>query len=350
MTLRNCYALLKPGGKLILGEITQPAEYMSLIYGTLPGWWSSKDGRIGGPCLSADQWNSQLLEAKFSGLDIIVRDSPRLRNHIISMMVSTKSDPQRETYDEIIILTPPAPSKDVDKIIQTLSESFPDTKLETETLRSVITTNDRRPKCTGKFIISLLEIEEPLLFNLSEQDFYNVKQAIQYSSGILWVTCGNEALDPFLRPVSGLFRVVKSENPQLRLHELHLSRTPDPQPDDIAGHIVCTFDSILAGNPEDAETEIVETNGRLRIPRLVDEVYMNQEIHACSSKPVSKLQPLFQPGRPLALVASVPGMLESLHFVDDLSYAQPLSENEMEVEVQANSLNYKQVLYTILNV
>ena len=38
-TLANVFKLLKPSGRLILIEITQPQPFLNVIFGTLPGWW-----------------------------------------------------------------------------------------------------------------------------------------------------------------------------------------------------------------------------------------------------------------------------------------------------------------------
>ena len=91
----------------------------------------------------------------------------------------------------------------------------------------------------------------------------------------------------------------------------------------------------------DLETEIVEEDDRFKIPRLMDERFKNWEIHTSGTVPHPEPQPLLQPGRPLALTVGIPGILDSLHFIDDLSLSSPLADNEVEIEVQANSLNYK---------
>lgn len=41
-TIRNVRSLLKPGGRLIMVEITEECIDMELIFGTLPGWWLSE--------------------------------------------------------------------------------------------------------------------------------------------------------------------------------------------------------------------------------------------------------------------------------------------------------------------
>ena len=53
-TVRNVRKLLKPGGKLVLVEITRPDRFRcGVAFGTLPGWWLSvEDFRQSGPCIS----------------------------------------------------------------------------------------------------------------------------------------------------------------------------------------------------------------------------------------------------------------------------------------------------------
>jgi acyl transferase domain-containing protein/2-polyprenyl-3-methyl-5-hydroxy-6-metoxy-1,4-benzoquinol methylase len=41
-SLDKIHKLLKPGGRLLLIEVTQPQVFINLIFGTLPGWWQGK--------------------------------------------------------------------------------------------------------------------------------------------------------------------------------------------------------------------------------------------------------------------------------------------------------------------
>jgi ubiquinone/menaquinone biosynthesis C-methylase UbiE len=187
-TLKNCYNMLKPGGKLVLGEITQPTEYMSLIYGTLPRWWLSEDGRVGGPCLTNDQWSSKLVDGKFNGLDFVVDDSTESRNHIISMMVATKPKPPSTPFQEVVIVTGVNASNDVGDLTNILEKELTDLGSIVEVDDTVASTSldgDGVPKCSGKFVLSLLEVEAPLLSDLSEREFYNLRQLVIQSRGIL---------------------------------------------------------------------------------------------------------------------------------------------------------------------
>jgi SAM-dependent methyltransferase len=348
-TLKNCYSLLKPGGKLILGEVTQPIEYTSLIYGTLPGWWRSEDGRVGGPCLKTDEWHTQLVNAKFSGLDFVVYDATEYRHHVMSIMVSTKPKPPEAPFQEIVIVTSMNASSDIDALAKALLQLYVEMGSTVEIKDIVAATsldNDGIHKCKGKFILSLVEIEAPLLSDLPEREFYHLQHLVTQSRGILWITCGAPGpgpANPHLRTVSGFLRVLRSENTQLRLHELHLSRPVDSSLEYLIDNITHVFKSIPSeNNTADLDTEIVEEDDRFKIPRLMDEKHKNWDIHTSSSIQPPELQPLLQPGRPLALTIGVPGILDSLHFIDDTSLSSSLAIHEVEVEVKANSLNYRQ--------
>lgn len=76
MTLQRARKLLKPGGKLILMELTEPDSVRSgFIFGLLPGWWlGSESFRQQNPCISVDRWNETLRRNEFSGNDLVFRD------------------------------------------------------------------------------------------------------------------------------------------------------------------------------------------------------------------------------------------------------------------------------------
>jgi len=259
------------------------------------------------------------------------------------MMVATKPQRSDVPFQEVIIVKSSKASSDTNALADDLAQQCVGigSLVEIKNLAraaSIDTNGD--PTCKDKFIISLLEIETPLISDLPENEFYDLRTLITNSKGILWVTRGSKISatpDPRLRAISGVFRVIKSENTRLRLHELHLSGPADSNLETI----VRTFKSMPSKDVPDLETEIVEEDGYLKIPRVVDERYKNWEIHTAGSMPPPEFQPLIQPGRPLALALGVPGILESLYFVDDDSLSGPLAANEVEVEVQANSLNYK---------
>jgi SAM-dependent methyltransferase len=67
-TLTHVRQLLRPGGVLVLNEVTRAFHFTSLTFGLTTGWWLFDDeGRIpGAPLLSIDGWSRALTAAGFS--------------------------------------------------------------------------------------------------------------------------------------------------------------------------------------------------------------------------------------------------------------------------------------------
>lgn len=78
-TLSNVRRLLKPGGYLLLLEITDNEQMrFGFIFGGLPGWWlGHEDGRPLSPCIEVPKWDSLLKAHGFSGVDSMAASTLR---------------------------------------------------------------------------------------------------------------------------------------------------------------------------------------------------------------------------------------------------------------------------------
>ncbi|HEU5333226.1 MAG TPA: SDR family NAD(P)-dependent oxidoreductase [Actinocrinis sp.] len=68
--LANLRTLLRPGGLLLVNEVTRRADFLTLTFGLTSGWWRFRDPRrrlAHAPLLAAEQWRAALTEA---GLDV----------------------------------------------------------------------------------------------------------------------------------------------------------------------------------------------------------------------------------------------------------------------------------------
>ena len=68
-SLANIHRLLKPGGLLLLNELTKVSNVLTATFGLTDGWWSFEDEseRLpGSPLLSSDRWKALLAETGFS--------------------------------------------------------------------------------------------------------------------------------------------------------------------------------------------------------------------------------------------------------------------------------------------
>ncbi|EFQ32290.1 beta-ketoacyl synthase domain-containing protein [Colletotrichum graminicola M1.001] len=106
-TVRRVRSLLKPGGYLVLYEVTNTDIIRgTALFGCLPGWWQGIDeGRTLGACVSESKWDAVLRKTGFSGVDTMtpVKDALSLPN---SVMVSQAVDDWVEFIREPLLASP----------------------------------------------------------------------------------------------------------------------------------------------------------------------------------------------------------------------------------------------------
>ncbi|KAK7917400.1 hybrid NRPS/PKS enzyme [Apiospora marii] len=92
-TLRNARTLLKPGGFLLLVEITGfEVLRTTFCFGGLPGWWlGAGEGRRLHPAMAAEAWHGALLETSFSGVDLVFHGLPDFRQHCMSFVMASQA-------------------------------------------------------------------------------------------------------------------------------------------------------------------------------------------------------------------------------------------------------------------
>ncbi|KAL7916739.1 putative PKS-NRPS protein [Trichoderma velutinum] len=92
-TMRNVRLLLKPGGQLLLLEVTSEIVRVKLMMAGLSGWWlGGDDGRRYGPTITRDQWDSLLKDTGFSGVDHVINDFVDESKYMTSVMISQAVD------------------------------------------------------------------------------------------------------------------------------------------------------------------------------------------------------------------------------------------------------------------
>ena len=349
VTLANCFKLLKPGGKLVVGEMTSSQNCIGLAFGTLPGWWLSEDGRKGGPLMTQAEWHRQLQSSGYSGFDMVVGAKDSTGDAKFSMMVSSKPI-SNETTDlqQVVVIQPKSESCISLDISTKLRETLSDIRFEVvdlETASSRATAGDfLKP---GLNVVSLLESDKHLISCCSKESFEAVKNVILHSTKLLWVTC-HASKDGVRKPescaITGLLRAAKSENGRQFLQELHLQKRNSSESADAAKIIGRVLTSSWAADEYTKyEDEIVEANDILTIPRLSDEEHMNRMLRNIGVMPQPEPQPLSSVIWPLTLTIGKSGFLETLHFVSDHTVLAPLAADEVLIDVKAAALNQKYV-------
>ncbi|PHH89077.1 hypothetical protein CDD83_6687 [Cordyceps sp. RAO-2017] len=197
----------------------------------------------------------------------------------------------------------------------------------------------------SKRYICLSELDAPLLYDMSAQTFAQVQKLLLTCSSILWVTSGAYRFPE--RPANninqGLLRTVRSE-----LGKAAASLDLDPnsrlEAPDLAQLILRSMGASLASTSENSavEYEFAEQDGRLMVPRVVEQQDMNLAISRETQPSTPYLQDFEQPGRRLKMCVKSLGALDSLYWKDEPEI--PLAAEEIELKVACTGMNFKDVV------
>lgn len=200
--------------------------------------------------------------------------------------------------------------------------------------------------------IFLDELEHPMLANLSAPDFQAV-QNLCSAAGVLWVNRGGqlESSTPESGMAVGLARCIRSENPAIRLvtldldekHKLPASRTSEV----IANLYQAAFTTVTHSEDKSPEAEYMERDGCLYIPRVVQDTDMDQCVQKVTKNPVPESQTYLEGNRAVALKIQTPGLLDTFYFAEDESARGPLKPGDVQIEVKASALNFRDVMVAL---
>ncbi|KAL9113103.1 MAG: hypothetical protein Q9227_002715 [Pyrenula ochraceoflavens] len=340
-TLKHCHQLLKPGGKLVIGDFSNPSSHMQFVLGAL----STRPG----PIADESEWNHRLRFADFSGTDIIVRDNQDAAIHCSSMIVTTKPGQPKLSFNEIVLVNHPEASQNAQTLAQNVTGQLEaiGLKVKTATMEEAIATDSEgNMLISGKLVLALLEVEHPLVSRMSEIEFSQLQKLLGGCLGGLWISRSNRTVDPAGDPEFstsvGLLRTLRNEKPEIRTHELSLSCELQIALPEAATAIMRPLQLILESESmeRESETETAEVDGIYYIPRLIDHPSKNRSLDAISHKVPPEKQRLADNPYPLRLNIGTPGMLDTLRFVRDTVPLSELGANEVEIEVHANGMNF----------
>ena len=341
-TMRHVRKLLKPSGKLCLVELTRERMMTSTVFGTLPGWWAGEElTRQKGPLMSEEEWHTLLQKTGYSGVDAAVWDIPNEAHHQGSLIISSAISDNDPQFNDVNIITDDQTPKKLVTRLESLLRSVGANP-------SVSKFSDSKP--SGQTSIVLVELTNPVLQNPSEEQFAHVKQLVLDSRAVLWTVHGASVTSdaPTSNMVTGLARTIRSENGGSVFIVLDLDPQSDISDENSANAIFEVFRSNFAtvvDNEAVRDVEYAQRNGHIMIPRLIEDIKMNKFIKATTEdNPLPEDQPFIQPGRALALEVETPGLLDTLRFVDDKRMKEPLPANEVEIEIKATGLNFRDVM------
>ncbi|RAK87226.1 polyketide synthase [Aspergillus costaricaensis CBS 115574] len=345
VSLNNVRKLLKKGGKLLLFEITHlhPLR-LNLIFGLLDGWWRSTETyRQTGPCISSEKWGELLKETGFSGCDVVVDDYEADVCREGSMIVSTAVAPLPTDITAVNIIINPEDQTQAD-LAAAISDRLQQLSISKITLTSM--TDIAQRKLSANLLdISLLEATTPFVYDMNSSDYGSLQALVASTKSLIWVDeGGGRQPHPKYRLLDGLFRALSGEMYRARLTNLSLERhsSREHKAAQICKLVLCVIGDVERG----ADTEYTEIDGILHISRLVDARSLSQEVARKALPQHEELLP-YGSGPSLRLKIGSPGLLNTLHFIEDRSLEKPLGPKDIRIKVKAAGLNFRDVLVAL---
>ncbi|KAH7384895.1 hypothetical protein BKA64DRAFT_152726 [Cadophora sp. MPI-SDFR-AT-0126] len=234
---------------------------------------------------------------------------------------------------DVLLITPVNPSAE----IQTLSSRLTEALLLIGVKATTTVLVHSPDQFSHKICIALLEIDYPLVFNWTNDEFDAFRSLVSLSAGCLWVTKGGhiEAESPLMGPAATLLRTIRSEDPQKLLFSLDLDPNADMDIDATGAAIMHIISQSFDPTSISEETEYAERKGKLLIPRAILNEQISGKIERGSSQRCPINLPFFDANRPLQLEVGTVGNLETLCFIDDPLPGLALGPHEVEIKVVA---------------
>ncbi|MBX7116111.1 MAG: SDR family NAD(P)-dependent oxidoreductase, partial [Myxococcaceae bacterium] len=367
-TLENVRSLLAPGGWLVATEATLPSPWLDLVFGVLEGWWvfDDLDVRPAHPLLPADKWRALLGECgfeQFAG----VNDNGDGSVQTVLLASATQRAPVRElpSLPEghwLVVTAADAPSALVSPVVKSLRPSGQ--------CFEVTLGNRFEQRAPGAFVVDPSQPGhfDTLLKTLGDAPIF----------GIAYL-CGLEAprsdetahirqtIDRTLLGLTHLVQAwVKSEKtfPRLRVftrgaQSLGLQAAPEP----VSPHAGALWGlvRVLMMEHPDFDVRLIDLEPRVGADQgqLLDELLDDDDEQEVALRSGNRFARRFEPftradlaTRPLdsdragyRLEITEPGTLEKLTVRASPRIAP--GPGELEIEVKAAGLNFKDVMFAM---
>ncbi len=303
-----------------------------------------ESNRNWGPLLNEADWSTCLSNAGFSGVDFSLgnhRDAPqRGGSAIISTAIET--DNTKLLSLSTVIITVGSSVFESEMAIKLKA------KLDTTfSIESQICDILDCPSIdlSQSVCVFLPEVQQPFLHGISEVAYRSLQTVISKCNALLWIT-SQHSEDPTNQLVQGFARCIREENKNLRFVTASLDcfRGAAFMIDKIL--LICR--GAIFNTSENYEREFVEKNGMLFTNRVVEADIINRHVYCKTTVQPPQPKSLSQHQmHPLKLSISAPGMLDSLEFRDDMRTSLPLLDDEVEIEIKASGLNFRDVLIAL---
>ncbi|KAF2257594.1 putative polyketide synthase [Lojkania enalia] len=351
-SLKNIRQLLRPGGTLVLMEITKPEPYYQLVFGSLSGWWSGVDeGRVSSAILSEGVWKQTLEKQGFQSDPVVVSDYADSEGGTISVIFAkTLVESQRDLTEISLhfasgVLAEPSGGGLVN-VAEHLRQSpgLGLRQITTGRLESI-------PNIASTVLVIDPETCEALSARMDAPLWQEFQKCALSCKALLLITRGATMSTPMPNGALtlGFARSLRLEQPDIRYITLDLDPSvPRGTDDERLSYLVTqlltsetfNFNHTIA----DVDYEFAERNGQLYVNRLFHNEKLEQSIVRSTARAKPEQTAFLNRSRPLKVELGVDGLLETFRWVDDHEYARSLAPDEIRIECRAASINFRDVL------
>lgn len=346
-TLENVRCLLKPGGILIIVEVTELDKLsIPFAWGLFEGWWLSEDDRHNGPCVTVSQWSDLLRSTGFSGADMAFPDYENHECREISVIVSTAVESNVMDADphdvKVIIDEDSALQKQMSEIIKKflLTNSHASCAIVSLQGAAAAAKESKDVVC-----ISLLELGSTFLRDIQHQQFQHLNVLAHNARLILWITHPDKCNDyAATRMIDGFSRVVRLERPAGVAFITFAFHTETDEVE-IAEDITKVFHKSIGevDRNDSYERELVKSTSLIQIPRIERDMNTTSQMRRAHQSTQSLVAEFGSVSR-LKMSIKTPGLLDTICFAEDVSCDSPLAPDDVEIEIKAVGLNFRDVL------
>lgn len=341
-TIQNVRKALKPGGRLILLEAIKPEETVTnFMAGLTSGWWVAREKwRPHSPAITEAMWDHCLSKNGFSGNDMIIRDYQSGDCHVVSIIVSTaveetpKPGVGRVNASNLALVVDQNQSDQQLPLAKSVRDSLdPHGDLPTSICSfSAEGLQQSLANFSDGVVVCLVEVNQPLLANLSEDGFAALRLLIQNAPRLLWVTSSgtNAADSPEYNVMQGFLRSIRAEQPSSHIVSLNIDGETDAAvcANSIAKIVESSFGLLSA-----PELEYILRDGVFITARAIEDVAGNKAIQPLLL-PQLEHKPWATAGA-LRLSMGVKSAPKSPRFVRDTVHGTPLGPHEVELRSEA---------------
>lgn len=344
-TLDHTRQLLKPGGYLMLLEITNndPIRFSTMM-GGLPGWWLGvDDGRKYAPTATPGEWHLALRKAGFGGIDAITPkfDGPAWPFSIIAAQAVDNqvlflrrplSSPSPSIFIESLVILGTRNLESA-RIAEEVADSLERFCGKTTILSGLPTEAEALALDPTSTFINLVDLDSPIFKAITAEKIEGLKRLFELAKHVLWITQGALAEEPYHMASVTFSRSIKNEATHISLNHLDVSDLDDNVSKVIAEQLLrqCALEEwdhqqLLWSK----EPETFLDRGKLMVPRLLHNVEQNARLNS-SRRVITKTVPISRSNFSISQNAASPPFLVE----DVLPMANKVEQRLVRVETSS---------------